>query len=262
MDEPQLQFLDVGSGDAARKIAYRQQSGRGPGVVWMQGLKSDMISTKATALQAWAVENEAPLLRFDCSGHGESGGRFEDGTIGRWLEESEAVFTQLTDGPQVVVGSSMGGYLALLLVRRLLAVAPQEAERISSLVLIAPAWDMTETLMWAQFGDEIRRTIMSEGQWMRPSSYGDPYPITRCLIEDGREHLLFDKAFDPGRPVLILQGCDDPDVPLAHVRQLSNVLRGDWIQLQEVAGGDHRLSRPEDIALLLRTVAAARRAVN
>lgn len=254
MSEPQLQTLAVGRGASARRIAYLQHPGEGPGLLWMQGLKSDMVSTKASALQDWAGENGVALTRFDYSGHGQSEGRFEDGTIGRWLEDSDAVFRQLTSGPQIVIGSSMGGYLALLLLRKLLAEAPAEAKRLAAMILIAPAWDMTEELMWKAFPPATREEIERDGRWLRPSEYGDPYPITRALIEDGRTHLLARRPWAPGRPIIILQGTDDPDVPLAHVRELTGFLTGDGVELIEIAGGDHRLSRPEDIALMLAKV--------
>src|SRR5262249_1047367 len=144
--------------------------------------------TKAQALEAWAAERGRACLRFDYSGHGESGGKFIDGTIGRWLEESVAVFTQFCRGPQVGGGSSMGGWMALLLARELAAKA--QGASLAGLVLIAPAPDFTEELMWQGFSPEIREEIESKGVWLRPSEYGAPYPITRGLIEEGRNHLL------------------------------------------------------------------------
>lgn len=254
MSEQQLQFLDVGRGVSARKIAYLQHRGRSPGLIWMQGLKSDMVSTKAEALQVWARDHGVNLTRFDYSGHGQSGGAFEEGTISRWLEESEAVFTSLTTGPQIVIGSSMGGYLALLLLRRLMKSDSEQARRLAGMVLIAPAWDMTEELMWKAFSADIRTAMERDGAWLRPSQYGDPYPITLRLIEDGRLHLLAREPWDPGRRITILQGTADPDVPLAHVRELAGFLKGEWVKLIEVEGGDHRLSRPQDLIRLIEEI--------
>ena len=259
MGESQPQFLLVGSGRDQRRIAYlragSRQRGR-PGVVWLGGFKSEMIATKATALAAWAVERDLDCLRFDYSGHGQSEGRFEDGTLTRWLEEARAVFTQFTEGPQVLVGSSMGGHIALLLLRALMAEEPREAARIKALALIAPAWDMTQ-LMWSNLPPSARRAIEETGVYQRPSSYGDgPYPITRTLIEDGRQHLIGSAPFDPGRPVHILHGLQDPDVPWEHTLDLVAHLSGDWTRVSAVPDGEHRLSRPEDIALLLDIVGA------
>jgi pimeloyl-ACP methyl ester carboxylesterase len=208
-----------------------------------------MRGTKAKAVAHWAAERGIGALRFDYSGHGGSGGRFEDGTLSQWLDEARAVF-DLSEGELVLIGSSMGGNIALLLLRRLLAEAPQAAARIKGLVLIAPAWNMTE-LMWANLPASARREIEEKGLYLRPSQYGDgPYPITAKLIEDGRRH-LFEAPFDPGRPVRILHGLQDPDVPWEHTLDLVALLTGDWTRVTAVPDGEHRLSRPEDLALLL-----------
>src|SRR6202521_5167064 len=179
-------FIVVGKDSAARSIAVRARAGGSPGLFWLGGFNSDMQGTKALALDAWAAEHDRACVRFDYSGHGESGGAFVDGTIGRWLEESVAVFEQFCAGPQVVIGSSMGGWMALLLTRE---VARREASRatLAGLVLIAPAPDFTEALMWKGFSPEVKREIETKGVWLRPSQYGDgePYPITRALIEEG-----------------------------------------------------------------------------
>jgi pimeloyl-ACP methyl ester carboxylesterase len=250
--QPQLFELDTGA--EKRRIAYLREgsaAGGKPGIVWLCGLKSEMVSTKATAVADWASAEARACLRFDYSGHGQSEGPFEDGTVSRWLEETRAVFCQLAQGPQVLVGSSMGGYIALLLLRGLMAEAPAEAARIKGLVLIAPAWDMTE-LMWERFSASARREIMEKGVYLRPSDYGDgPYPITRAFIEDGRTHLIGSEPLDPGRPVHILHGLQDPDVPWEHTLDLVAHLTGDWARVSAVPDGEHRLSRPEDIALLL-----------
>ena len=257
MVDAQPQLLDVGTGAAKRRIAYLREgspSGDKPGLVWLCGLKSEMVSTKATALADWARNQGRACLRFDYSGHGQSDGLFEEGTVSQWLEETRAAFGQLTEGPQVLVGSSMGGYIALLLLRGLMAEAPEEAARIKGLVLIAPAWDMTE-LMWERFSASARRDIEEKGVYLRPSDYGDgPYPITRAFIEDGRRHLIGSEPLDPGRPVHILHGLQDPDVPWEHTLDLVAHLTGDWARVSAVPDGEHRLSRPEDIALLLDVV--------
>ncbi len=251
------QTLTVGEGDLSREIAFLHRPGSGPGVLWMQGFMSDMISTKATALAEWAGRTGAELTRFDYSGHGQSGGEFRDGTVTRWLDESAAVFEHTTQGPQIVVGSSMGGYLAMLLERYV-----ANAQRIAGLVLIAPAWDMTEALMWSVFPDDVRAQIMDDGVWLRPSEYGDPYPITRGLIEDGRAHLWGDAAWTPECPVRIIHGRLDPDVPFAHGAALVDKAGARDVRLIEVADGEHRLSRDSDIALLITTIEELRAEVS
>ncbi len=254
------QFLDVGVPPARRRIAYLRQRAAAKheaGLVWLCGLKSQMTSTKATAVACWAEEKGIACLRFDYSGHGQSEGAFEAGTVSRWLEETRSVFATLTDGPQVLVGSSMGGYLALLLLRALLNEQPEQAARIKALVLIAPAWDMTE-LMWRNFSSAARKDIEEKGVFLRPSIYGDgPYPITRAFIEDGNRHLIAKTPLNPGRPVHIIHGLEDPDVPWEHTLDLVAHLSGDWTRVDAVPDGEHRLSRPEDIALLLKTIERA-----
>ncbi|HLH93855.1 MAG TPA: alpha/beta hydrolase [Xanthobacteraceae bacterium] len=251
-----LKFLDVGTGAAARKIAVRQRPGGTPGLFWLGGFKSDMKGTKAQALDAWAEARGRALTRFDYSGHGESGGSFTDGTIGGWLEESLVVFSACCTGPQVVVGSSMGGWLALLLLRALAQRKEPSGGQVAALVLIAPAVDFTEELMWKQFSPEIRRQIEQEGAWERPSRYGEaPYPITRALIQEGRRHLLLGGLIETRCPVRILQGVQDPDVPWQHAVDLTSCLAQDDVVLTLVKDGDHRLSRPEDIERLLAAVA-------
>src|SRR5882762_7650782 len=243
-------FIVAGKDSAARSIAVRARAGGGPGLFWLGGFNSDMQGTKAAALDAWAAERGRACIRFDYSGHGESGGAFIDGTIGRWLEESVAVFDQFCTGPQVVIGSSMGGWMALLLAREM---AKREGARASlaGLVLIAPAPDFTEQLMWNGFSPEARAEIATKGVWLRPSQYGEPYPITRALIEEGRNHLLLGGAIDVGCPVRILQGAQDPDVPWRHAFALAHRLPADDVVLTMIQDGDHRLSRPQDIARMI-----------
>ncbi len=249
-------FIDVGKDDGGRRIAVRARAGTGPGLFWLGGFNSDMRGTKALALDAWAVEQGRACVRFDYSGHGESGGTFIDGTIGRWLEESVAVFEHFCRGPQVVIGSSMGGWMALLLAREIARRQASQAS-LAGLVLIAPAPDFTEQLMWNGFSEEIREEIRTKGVWKRPSEYGDgaPYPITRALIEEGRNHLLLGSAIEVGCPVRILQGAQDPDVPWQHAFALAHRLPSEDVVLTMIQDGDHRLSRPQDIARIIAAVA-------
>ncbi len=193
------------------------------------------------------------MTRFDYSGHGCSDGRFEDALISDWLEEALAILQRVTDGPTILVGSSTGGHIALLMLRRLLAAG--DANRIAGLVLIAPAWDLTEELMWKVFSEDARQNILTKGHWVRPSAY-DPagYVITRAFIEDGRKNLIGDRSFNPGRPIAIMQGLQDSDVPPAHTRRLIDLIEGDWAKLAVVTDGGHRLSRPEDLAILYRMI--------
>jgi pimeloyl-ACP methyl ester carboxylesterase len=247
-------FIDIGEGAALRRIAVRARAGRPPGLFWLGGFNSDMRGTKALALDAWAAEQERACVRFDYSGHGESEGAFVEGTVGRWLEESIAVFERFCRGPQVVIGSSMGGWMALLLAREIARRGVSGAS-LAGLVLIAPAPDFTEALMWNGFSPEIRREIETRGVWLRPSQYGEPYPITRALIEEGRNHLLLGSAIEVGCPVRILQGAQDPDVPWQHAFALAHRLPSDDVVLTMIQDGDHRLSRPQDIARIIAAVA-------
>src|SRR6266481_5705626 len=253
---PQPAFLEVGKDSAARSIAVRDRPGGPPALFWLGGFHSDMQGTKAIALDAWAAEHHRACVRFDYSGHGESGSDFIEGTIGRWLEESAAVFEQFCAGPQVVIGSSMGGWMALLLTRELGRRGIGGAT-LAGLVLIAPAPDFTEELMWKGFSPEIREEIETKGVWLRPSPYGEgtPYPITRALIEEGRNHLLLGNTIDVGCPVRILQGARDPDVPWKHALALAHRLPVDDVVLTMIQDGDHRLSRPQDIARIIAAVA-------
>ncbi|MEA3027723.1 MAG: hypothetical protein QOF91_3008 [Alphaproteobacteria bacterium] len=277
MSESFPQSIEVGNGRAARRIAVRTRDGAVPGLFWLGGFKSDMQGTKAVALDRWAGEYGRSCIRFDYSGHGESGGDFIDGTIGRWLEESATVFERFAKGPQVLIGSSMGGWLALLLARELkrhamraasplpngatefaadAAPPPIKSGSIAGLVLIAPAVDFTEELMWKKFSPEVKRQIETEGAWQRPSQYSESaYPITRGLIEEGRKHLLLGELIETGCPVRILQGVKDPDVPWQYAAELSSRLARDDVVLTLVKDGDHRLSRPEDIERLIAAVA-------
>lgn len=229
-------------------LAFMRIAGRGPGVVFLGGFHSDMTGSKAAHLAAWCQAQGRAFLRFDYSGHGISGGRFEDGTISRWTHDAEAVLLGLTGGPQVLVGSSMGGWIALLLALR-------HPGRIAGLLGIAPAPDFTEELMWQPASEAMRRTLMEEGAYFPPSDYGEPFPITRALIEDGRRNLLLGGHIGFTGPVRILQGDADPDVPWRHSLRLAQSLASTDVQVTLVKGGDHRLSTPSDLALLTRTLA-------
>ena len=251
------EYLVVGSGSKTRRIAVRQRRGMAPGLMWLGGFKSDMRGIKAVALDRWAAEQARGCVRFDYSGHGESDGNFTDGTISHWLKESVAVFDACCDGPQVLVGSSMGGWISLLLARELKRRGPSRGPAsLAALVLIAPAVDFTEELMWKRFPAEVKRELETNGVWARPSQYSDaPYLITRALIEDGRRHLLLGGLIETGCPVRILQGVADPDVPWRHAVELVSRLAQDDVVLSLVKDGDHRLSRPEDIDRLIAAVA-------
>jgi pimeloyl-ACP methyl ester carboxylesterase len=252
-----LRQLPVGTGSNARSIAIRAREGEAPGLLWLGGFNSDMKGTKAEAIDGWASEQGRACTRFDYSGHGESSGDFAQGTIGRWLEESVAVFSTL-HGAQVVIGSSMGGWISLLLARelkRLEAAGKAAAARIAGMVLVAPAPDFTEELMWRQFPPEVKREIEEKGSWRRPSAYADQgYLITKSLIEDGRKHLILGGLIETGCPVRILQGVQDEDVPWQHAVELVSRIARDDVVLTLVKDGDHRLSRPEDIARLIDAV--------
>jgi pimeloyl-ACP methyl ester carboxylesterase len=250
-----LKFLSVGTGNAARDIAVRLRKGAAPGLFWLGGFKSDMRGVKAEALDRWAREHGRAMVRFDYSGHGESRGNFADGTIGCWLQDSLAVFEACCRGPQVAIGSSMGAWLALLLIREL-AQRNAPPANVAGLVLVAPAVDFTEQLMWQRFPAEVKRQIEQTGSWARPSPYSpEPYLITHGLIEEGRRHLLLNGMIETGCPVRILQGVQDPDVPWQHAVELSSRFARDDVVLTLVKDGDHRLSRPDDIERLIAAVA-------
>ncbi|MDB5587827.1 MAG: alpha/beta hydrolase [Devosia sp.] len=247
MPNIQSATLTVGTGDEARTIAMETRDGSSPGLFWLGGFRSDMIGAKAMALDALGTEAGLAVTRFDYSAHGVSGGDFEDGTISRWLEEAQAVFATTT-GPQIIVGSSMGGWIALLLVKAMLA---NNSHRAKGLVLIAPGVDMTHERMLPGFSPEQHESLQNVGYVDRPSQYSStPYRITRKLIEDGTQHLLFGGVIETGCPVVILQGGQDPDVPQAAAIKLVTHILHDPVTLTLIPDGDHRLSRPEDLARL------------
>jgi pimeloyl-ACP methyl ester carboxylesterase len=253
MGEALARQIRVGDGEAVRDITILRRGGAAPELFWLGGYRSDMEGGKATALDAYGAAHGLAVTRFDYSGHGRSGGDFLDGTISRWLEEAKAVFAT-TSGPQVVVGSSMGGWIALLLNRALREIG---GDRVKALILIAPAVDMTEDLMWVGFSRKERKSLESQGVVYQPSDYGDPYPITRGLIEDGKGHLMFGRGIVTGCPVTILQGGQDKDVPREHAMKLVQHLLTDPVTFTLVPDGDHRLSRDEDLQLLERALAKA-----
>jgi pimeloyl-ACP methyl ester carboxylesterase len=257
MNDNSLKFLHIGEDADRRAIAVRARPGAAPGLVWLGGYKSDMQGTKAAALADWAERQRRACVRFDYSGHGESGGAFADGTIGRWLAECLMVFDACCQGPQILVGSSMGGWLALLMVRAVRQrPPPREGASVAGLVLIAPAVDFTEELMWKRMTPAIKQELEQNGVWARPSDYSpEPYLVTRQLIEEGRDHLLLGGMIETGCPVRILQGVEDTDVPWRHAVELTSRLASDDVVLTLVKDGDHRLSRPEDIERLIGAVA-------
>lgn len=236
-------FIDGPNG----RLAFRRQRGEGPGAFWLGGFASDMTGTKANFLADWAARAGRAFVRFDYSGHGASAGRFADGTISAWLDDALAVFDALTDGPQVLVGSSMGGWMASLLALR-------RAERIAGLALVAPAPDFTEELIWKELPDAERAQLMREGRIEEPSPYGGTSVITRRLIEDGRKHLVLGAPIAIERPVRILHGMKDVDVPYAHALRFADRLASRDVILTLIKEGDHRLSSEPDLARLASAV--------
>ena len=233
-----------------RSIAYHQRPGNGPGIVFLGGFRSDMGGTKAIYLDDLAAARGRAFLRFDYSGHGESGGNFGDGSIGDWAEDAIAAITALTDGPQVLIGSSMGGWISLLVARAM-------PGRVAALIGIAAAPDFTEDGMWASFDDTQRAAMMREGRIAIPTEYDDaPYVITRRLIEDGRERLVLRAPLDLPFPVRLLQGSDDADVPVPVALRLFDHATSPDMRLTLVKGADHRFSSPECLELLGTTLDA------
>lgn len=226
-------------------LAFERQDGAAPTFVWLGGFRSDMTGTKAQALADWARARGQGFVRFDYSGHGQSGGKFEDGGISRWLADALAVIEAQTTGPLVLVGSSMGGWIALLAARA-------RPERVKALLLIAPAADFVQKLMWPSFTEEQKAEIAVIGRLELASPY-DPEPtiITRHLIEDGLHHNIMGAPIRFGGRVHILQGGQDPDVPEAHARAVADLIEAPALRFELIEDGDHRLSRPQDIARLI-----------
>jgi hypothetical protein len=233
-------------------LAWRRVDGEGPTVVWLGGFHSDMTGTKAEVLAEQAKATGGSYLRFDYFGHGESGGAFKDGTISRWRADALAVVDELTDGPLVLVGSSMGGWLSCL-------AAIARPDRVKAMVLIAPAPDFTEKLMGPELSAEAKAAIARDGFWIRPSEYEDgDYPITRDLLEDGARWSILPGPVPIDIPVRILQGGADPDVPWTHALELANALTSDNVVFSLIKDGDHRLSRPQDLERLVAAVSEAK----
>lgn len=229
-------------------LAYHLSAGRSPGVVFLGGYASDMTGTKAVALEAHVRRRGHAFLRFDYRGHGQSSGAFADGTVGRWRDDALAALDALTDGPQILVGSSMGGWIALL-------VALARPQRVAGLVGIAAAPDFTEDLMWTEFDEDQRTTLMRDRILREPSTYSpEPTVVTMDLIEDGRRHLLLRGPIPIQVPVRLLQGMRDPDVPYRHALTIVDRLEGADVQLRLIKDGDHRLSTERDLAILTETV--------
>ncbi|MCV2873427.1 alpha/beta hydrolase [Defluviimonas sp. WL0050] len=227
-----------------REIAYDRIDGAGPGVVFLGGFRSDKEGTKALALEAWAKRHGRAFLRFDYSGHGQSSGDFLDGCIGDWFEDARAAILELTEGPQVLVGSSMGGWISLLMAR-------EYPEKVAGLVTIAAAPDFTEDGMWAEFSDTQRQELIEAGQVALPSDYSDePYIITKRLIEDGRGRLVLRTPLNLPMPVRMLQGTADADVPVSVAVRLIEHATGPDIRLTLVKDADHRFSTPECLKLI------------
>ncbi len=237
-------FLEHGG----ERLAWRRIAGAGPTVVWLGGFNSDMTGTKAQALADWAQATGRAYLRFDYFGHGASSGSFREGTITRWRDDALSVLDHLVEGPVVLVGSSMGGWLACL-------AALSRRARVKGLVLIAPAADFTERLIRPSLPEQARAAIAETGVWQRPSEYGDgDYAITRTLLEDGARWSILPGPVAIKAPVRILQGGRDPDVPWTHALELAQAIESGDVVFTLIADGDHRLSRPQDIRRLIAAV--------
>ncbi|WP_422372245.1 alpha/beta hydrolase [Hoeflea sp.] len=256
--EPTAKELIVGESGDERPIAALVRDATGPrsdlpGLVWLGGYRSDMTGSKAEALCRHAGAQGRASLRFDYSGHGASGGDFRNGTISRWLEESLAALTHFSSGPQILIGSSMGAWIALRLVQELRKRG--EGERVAGLVLVAPAPDFTLELMEPELTEAQRQALAQDGYYEEPTPYGpDPNVFTRALFEDGRKNRVLDGLIETGAPVHIIQGMADPDVPWQHALKLMEHLPSENVTLTLIRDGDHRLSRDEDIARILAAV--------
>lgn len=243
--------LDV----AGNAIAYRHAKGTAPGLMWLGGYRSDMTGTKAQVLAAHAIQQGLQFTRHDYSGHGASGGAFTDGTISLWLQQSLAVLDQVTDGPQILVGSSMGGWIALRMVQEL--NKRENRGRIAGLLLIAPAPDFTTELMQPLLTKKQKQQIETQGYLEEPSQYSsEPNIYTRALFEDGEANRVLTGLIDTHCPVTILQGMEDRDVPHSHALKLVEHLPADNVTLSLIPDGDHRLSRPQDLDLITRSVSS------
>lgn len=248
MNSDAVQFLNVDD----IKIAARYRAGdKAPGLVWLGGYCSDMMGGKAQHLDQWAQSHQHAMLRFDYSGHGESGGVFRDGTISHWLKQSLAVYRHYTTGPQILVGSSMGGWIALRMAQEL----RKQGQELTGIILLAPAPDFTHQLIEPALTADENQQLAVKSYFEVPSDYSDePYIYTQALLDDGRDNLVLDGIIETGCPVHILQGMQDPDVPYQHALKLVDHLPVDDVTLTLIRDGDHRLSRPQDLDLLIRTI--------
>ncbi|MBE2275143.1 MAG: alpha/beta hydrolase [Rhodobacteraceae bacterium] len=232
---------------ARRHLAYHRLRGTGPGVVFLGGFGSDMEGTKARFLQGWATARGRAFLRFDYSGHGQSSGRFDEGCIGDWAADARAAVEALTEGPQILIGSSMGGWIALLLARAV-------PERVAGLIGIAAAPDFTVTTWQDELTEAERAEIIATGRTEKPSAYGAPYAFTRRLFEDGAQNLVLDRPLPLPFPVRLLQGTADVDVLPAVALRLLDHATGPDLRLTLVKDADHRFSTPDDLALIAATL--------
>jgi len=247
MPETPPEFLDCPNG---ARIAYHRTEGALPGMVFLGGFMSDMGGTKAVALENHCRGAGQAFLRFDYRGHGESSGAFIDGCIGDWAQDAIAAIDTLTAGPQILVGSSMGGWIMLL-------AALARPQRTAGLIGLAAAPDFTEALMWQHYPPEIRETIERDGVYFAPTEYGDtPYAITRKLIDDGRNHLLLERPIAIHCPVHLIHGQKDPDVPWEHALMIADRLLSEHVTITLIKDGDHRLSREEDLTKICQAVDA------
>ena len=238
------EFFDTSSD---RRIAFHRTKGKGPGVVFLGGFMSDMEGSKATHLEDWAKRQGRAFLRFDYSGHGQSSEAFAEGSIGDWFADAREVIEQLTDGPQVLVGSSMGGWISLLCAKSI-------PDRIAGMVTIAAAPDFTENGFFAGFSAAEKAQLETEGVVLVPSDYGEPYPITKRLIEDGRDHLVMNDQLSFDFPIRMLQGTKDSAVTRATALGLLDHLDATDVRLSFVAGGDHSLSTPDNLRMIVQAI--------
>jgi len=244
-----IKFLDAPgfAGSESEKLAYKQVEGQAPTLIWCGGLKSDMEGNKALFLHSWAIRTGQAYIRFDYFGHGQSTGRFRDGTISRWSRDIVQIIDGCVKGDVILVGSSMGGWSSLLAARA-------RPERVKGLVLINPAPDFTEKLIWANWPEEARRAVVEDGIYYEPSNYDDPCEYSRELINDGRTHQLLDASICFNGPVRVLQGLSDTIVPWDYAYRVVDALTSTDVTMTLIKGGDHSLSRPEDLTRLRNTV--------
>lgn len=247
-DEIAPSFINIGGAEIA--VRYREGH-KQPGLVWLGGYRSDMLGTKAVAVDQWAAQNDHSVLRFDYSGHGESGGDFNEGTISLWLEQSLQIYNQYAKGKQILIGSSMGGWIALRMAQEL----KKQGRGPSGIILIAPAPDFTKELIEPKLSNSDKEALLEKGYFEEPSEYSpNPFIYTRKLIEDGRDNLVLANIIETGCPVHILQGMKDEAVPYEHALKLMEHLPADNVTMTLVNDGDHRLSREQDIDLMLRSI--------